>query len=566
MEKYLESLSDGSLKDLYKAFRVKNISSLQKKLEDKNLVLSKMFSLSFEYRTVVLFIISEFYDKRPFAIDIAYKMNYQQKQLPIFFNLLDKIKEVGFVYYQKKRMRLNANDDIIFFLPEIKNIIKDYIIKDESDISEENVKYRDEKFTNKVFEKYEEFIVYLNNLGGVIEHNKEKFESIEVSDEAILELLNANIINTYYLLGSENKQLLSKLFICLDNIKVIDTIKKNIYKKIDNTTFIYNHLNLLTDIDTIINKIELENIKFSSDNKTLDIKLLSDYLSLNELCNICIKLELLENTNKNNIVINSKAVNEFLECSTSKRIDILLNSMFLENKELYRYVASLINYSTKDLSVNDILKEVKQKEYVANFDLISKMLYQMFLLGLIEIAFYEKSIVAVRKKEYAKDGRCIINGNYELTLINHKSFESEFIYMISIYFELEKQDNVYFYKITEESILRGKALECQKPKYKFDKMISSLESVLNKDNLSIPKHIETSIRRWYERVIKMSLFENTTLIKIEGIDKLEEVIFDAEKKEIFIKPISNNYAIIETTKSRKAVAKFFRHKKIIISL
>ena len=52
----------------------------------------------------------------------------------------------------------------------------------------------------------------------------------------------------------------------------------------------------------------------------------------------------------------------------------------------------------------------------------------MFILGLVEVSFYENAILAIRliSNEENNDKKCFMNGNFELTLINHYLFSNNF--------------------------------------------------------------------------------------------------------------------------------------------
>ena len=194
----------------------------------------------------------------------------------------------------------------------------------------------------------------------------------------------------------------------------------------------------------------------------------------------------------------------------------------------------------------------------------------MFILGIIEVSFYENAILALRNSlNNAGDNnkKCFINGNFEITLINHYLFNNDFIYMCNLYFDIDKQETVYTYTMTEESILRGKTIitdNCSE--YYFEKFLEILKSVLEDNNVDMPKHIETSIRRWYDRGIISSVYDNITLIVIKDSNKLEEIIHEAKRKGILMTKINDEYAIIKSSSvTKKNLTKFLRQRKIIVT-
>ena len=165
------------------------------------------------------------------------------------------------------------------------------------------------------------------------------------------------------------------------------------------------------------------------------------------------------------------------------------------------------------------------------------------------------------------DKKCFMNGNFELTLINHYLFSNNFIYMCNLYFELDKQETVYTYTMTEESILKGKTIiSDENSDYVFDKFLVVLKNILLDNNVEMPKHIETSIKRWYERGIISHVYDNVTLVIIKDVNKLEEIMYESKRKGIIMTKINDEYAIIKSsTNTKKSLTKFLRQRKIIVT-
>ena len=195
----------------------------------------------------------------------------------------------------------------------------------------------------------------------------------------------------------------------------------------------------------------------------------------------------------------------------------------------------------------------------------------MFILGIAEVSFYENAVLAIRNiNAYTEENnfrKSFINGNFELTLINHYLFSNNFIYMCNLYFELDKQETVYTYTMTEESVLKGKTIiSDEESEYCFDKFLVVLKNILLDNNVEIPKHIETSIKRWYERGIISYVYDNVTLVIIKDANKLEEIIYEAKRKGIIITKINDEYAIVKSSSStKKSLTKFLRQRKIIVT-
>ena len=82
----------------------------------------------------------------------------------------------------------------------------------------------------------------------------------------------------------------------------------------------------------------------------------------------------------------------------------------------------------------------------------------------------------------------------------------------------------------------------------------------------MPKHVEASIRRWYERGVISYVYDNVTFIIIKDSNKLEEIIYEAKRKGIIIKKISDEYALVKSgAATKKNLTKFLRQRKIIVT-
>ena len=193
----------------------------------------------------------------------------------------------------------------------------------------------------------------------------------------------------------------------------------------------------------------------------------------------------------------------------------------------------------------------------------------MFVLGVLEASFYESAIISLRSLYYSDSSvkKCFVNGNFEITLINHNLFSNDFIYMCNLYFELDNNETVYTYSMTEDKILKGKTIiNNPDSKYSFYNFLNILKNTFEKNSINIPKHIETNLKRWYERGIISSIYENVTLINIKNQNKLEEIICEAKRKGINIIKLNEEFAIVKSTSiNNKSLIKFLRQRKIIIN-
>ena len=223
------------------------------------------------------------------------------------------------------------------------------------------------------------------------------------------------------------------------------------------------------------------------------------------------------------------------------------------------------------ISKSKLLLELKEHfNIVLKAEDYNNILYSMFLLGLLEASFYEEAIISLKDIYYNKNNfnkKCFINSNFEMTLINHNLFSNDFIYMCNLYFELDGKETVYTYTMTEDKILKGKTIiNNPNSKFSFHNFLNILKETLEKNSVNIPKHIETNLKRWYERGIVSSIYENVTLINIKNQNKIEEIIFEAKRKGINIIKLNEEYCMLKSNSmSKKSLIKFLRQRRIIIT-
>ena len=189
-----EQISQDTLKDLFKIWKVKNAEDLETKSSNVSIVSFKFFSLSKEAKNIILYILKN-EDKELNSIDIAYSLKYTQKQIPVFFNYIEDIKKSGLLYLKIKRRRLNSHDDTLYFLPNVKPIIESLLLKDNIKISN----YTDYSYTANAYKKYLQKIIYIYENGNIVEYNKSKLD-----DDELFALCKANIVSVYFY-GNELK-------------------------------------------------------------------------------------------------------------------------------------------------------------------------------------------------------------------------------------------------------------------------------------------------------------------------------------------------------------------------
>ena len=282
------------------------------------------------------------------------------------------------------------------------------------------------------------------------------------------------------------------------------------------------------------------------------------------------KLDLIKLDNRGFILPEYDNIKNFLSENLETRIEIISKIFYKNYSPYYENILKILKYNNV-ISKSKLLFELKE-----NFNIVLKaedynnILYSMFLLGLLEVSFYEEAIISLKDIYYNKNNfnkKCFINSNFEMTLINHNLFSNDFIYMCNLYFELDGKETVYTYTMTEDKILKGKTIiNNPNSKYSFHNFLNILKETLEKNSVNIPKHIETNLKRWYERGIVSSIYENVTLINIKNQNKIEEIIFEAKRKGINIIKLNEEYCMLKSNSmSKKSLIKFLRQRRIIIT-
>ncbi|WP_028330815.1 hypothetical protein [Brachyspira alvinipulli] len=543
-----EQISQDTIKELLKIWKVKNIEELKNKSSNISLVSFKFYNLSKESKNIILYILKN-EAKELNSIDIAYSLKYTQKQIPMFFNSVDEIKKSGLLYLKIKRRRLNSHDDTLYFLPEVKPIIENIILKDSIKITN----YIDESYSANVYKKYLQKIINIYENGGILEYSKTK-----INDDELLALCKANIVSVYF----DNDFL---VYIGINNSKVLENLEKTLKESIDSSIFIYNHFNILNDIETFIYECDVQKLTIND----IDIKFLTNNLEASAIFNICLKLSLIKADTKGYISLEYDNIKKYLLNSIEERMELVSKNIYKNYSDYFKKISKILENGS--ISKSALYIKLKDEFNISiSAEMYNNIIFSMFVLGIIEVSFYENAILAVRNfKNTASDNnkKCFINGNFEITLINHYLFNNDFIYMCNLYFDIDKQETVYTYTMTEESILRGKTIiSDNSSKYHFENFLEILKSVLEDNNVEMPKHIETSIRRWYERGIISSVYDNVTLVIIKDSNKLEEIIHEAKRKGILMTKINDEYAIIKSSSvTKKNLTKFLRQRKIIVT-
>lgn len=544
-----EQISEDTLKELFKIWKVKNTEELKNKSSNISLVSFKFYKLPIEAKNIICYL-SKNDNKGLSSIDIAYSLNYHPKHLPIFFNFVEDIKDSGLIYVRMRRRRLNSGDDILYFLPNIKDIIESIILEE---LKIKN--FIDIEYDENIYKKYFKNIISIYENGGIFEKNK-----LKISEEDLQDFCNSNIFCIYFYKED------FKTYIGINNNKAIEKIENSFDENIYSSAFIYNHINILNDIETLL--YEADSQKLNIDD--IEIKFLSFNINPNLIANICLKLDLIKLDNRGFILLEYDNIKNYLSEDLGERIEIISKRFYKNYSPYYKKILKILEYRGV-ISKSKLLFELKEKyDIVLKTEDYNNILYSMFLLGLLEASFYEEAIISLKNIYYNKNNlnkKCFINSNFEMTLINHNLFSNDFIYMCNLYFELDGGETVYTYTMTEDKILKGKTIiNNPNSKYSFFNFLNILKETLEKNSVNIPKHIETNLKRWYERGIVSSIYENVTLINIKDENKIEEIIHDAKRKGINIVKLNEEYCMLKSNSmSKKSLIKFLRQKKIIIT-
>ena len=544
-----EQISEDTLKELFKIWKVKNTEELKNKSSNISLVSFKFYKLPIEAKNIICYL-SKNDNKGLSSIDIAYSLNYHPKHLPIFFNFVEDIKDSGLIYVRMRRRRLNSGDDILYFLPNIKEIIESIILEE---LKIKN--FIDIEYDENIYKKYFKNIISIYENGGIFEKNK-----LKISEEDLQDFCNSNIFCIYFYKED------FKTYIGINNNKAIEKIENSFDENIYSSAFIYNHINILNDIETLL--YEADSQKLNIDD--IEIKFLSFNINPNLIANICLKLDLIKLDNRGFILLEYDNIKNYLSEDLVERIEIISKRFYKNYSPYYKKILKILEYRGV-ISKSKLLFELKEKyDIILKTEDYNNILYSMFLLGFLEASFYEEAIISLKNIYYNKNNlskKCFINSNFEMTLINHNLFSNDFIYMCNLYFELDGGETVYTYTMTEDKILKGKTIiNNPNSKYSFFNFLNILKETLEKNSVNIPKHIETNLKRWYERGIVSSIYENVTLININNQNKIEEIIHEAKRKGINIIKLNEEYCMLKSTSmSKKSLIKFLRQKKIIIT-
>jgi hypothetical protein len=326
-----EQISADTLKELFKIWKVKNIEELENKTSNISIVSFKFYELSIECKNIIYHLVKNC-DKELSSIDVAYSLHYNPKHLPAFLDIVEEIKESGFLYVKMRRRRLNSGDDILYLIPKVKEIIENIILEE---LKIKN--FIDIQYNSNMYKKYLKDIISIHESGGIFEKNK-----LNIEDEDLLALCKANIFCVYFY--GEN----FKTYIGINNNQVIEKIEKSYDENIPSSVFIYNHFNILNDIETLIYEADMQKLNVYD----INIKFLSENIDSKTIINICYKSNLIKIDNKGFIFLEYENIKNYLAQDIETRIDFILKNKSIKNAKIKSNTLSI------KAKLNDILKEV----------------------------------------------------------------------------------------------------------------------------------------------------------------------------------------------------------------
>ena len=94
--------------------------------------------------------------------------------MPAFLDIVEEIKESGFLYVKMRRRRLNSGDDILYLIPKVREIIENIILEE---LKIKN--FIDIQYNSNIYKKYLKDIISIHESGGIFEKNKLNIEDEE---------------------------------------------------------------------------------------------------------------------------------------------------------------------------------------------------------------------------------------------------------------------------------------------------------------------------------------------------------------------------------------------------
>lgn len=576
----LKTLTDESLTDLCAMWNIKdkNISLLEKKISDTHSVVSRFFSLDANIQKIIYHLLFSFNENENVSVrEIAEKFNVKTKRQVAQKINIEELLSSGFVYVKKRRAKLNATDDIIIIIEEIKKNLEKVFVQSVKEI--ENIRYED-KYVKSVFKEYFPQITEIYSFGKYFE--VESFKSLSLSDKTLsekeikkIERIKAETENNYNLFYEngiidyhflyENESV--KTYISISNIFVIKETEKLLREKGEDIEYLFNHANIFYDIDIFINKLMEYKVKAPISAKlkaVFENDFVGKNVSFEYIYDACLALSLIKIEDENTVLVNKNACRDLQALSISERKEYFKSILLCD--ETYKIISGVIK--NKDFLVREEIKrEINSVSLIKYSNSgINKCLYNMFMLGLLKAGFDGEDIVCVSPNNDEHEGKCILTGSFEFMLLPHASFKDDFIYICLLHTQMhEKAGGAYVFNITEESVSSGKIISKSNPKYGFEVFVNALKEKLSRNGYNVQPHFDNTLKRWFDKAYNVMIYENAFLIKLTNSEKLEELIHSLKRSHIEVVRIGNEYAALPSDKQTKIkLLKFFRMKKINI--
>lgn len=565
MENEISKLGDDIKKELFKKWGVKkdDYKTLIERSNDRKHVCAVFSGENSEVQRLLITIAS--LEGETNTDVLSSSMGYKGKKLPDFFEPLDQAECTGFIYMLKKRGKLNRKEDKIFMFENIREHLLNIIYPNVHQM----LKHRsDVEYNKTLFKKHNTFLKNLFEYGG---YSAQEVCEEEVTRSVIKSLVQASILDVGLISGKPNK-----VFYFISNKKVKEEMEKKDLQSFDSVNFYASHYSIVSDIEKFIYAVEENRIRRLKSGE-LNFKVVEGkniepsplFMDFDKLYKIAKSLDIIYQNSMNELLVNYPKKELWMKMDVEEKLADIQNNFLNHEYEDISTFYEIINYEG-EISIAKLCSHYnKQNKSRIHSTTAARSAYALYLCGAVELGIDDnRKIIAVRSvessKEEATTGSCIMNSNFELMMIGHKSFDSGFIYLLSIYSDVEDENEILKFHFTEESVMRGKHFSTFNHEISVDKLIEMMRANLKSD---LPKNIETTIKRWYDKYKKGEVYFGVTLIKLDDKAKMEELTYIGKKEGFNVKPMCDGYAIIDIAQiSVRKLVKTLRKQKIDIDI
>ncbi len=598
MSSSITSLSTSTIENLCSAWGIKSKSaaSLEKKILLRSNILSRFMGFSSEMMIIIYHLVFSFEDVTQISTrQLIQKCSLKLKKTSENNFNTSFIEDTGFVYIQKKRAKLSAIDDSIIILPEIKEILLESFLEDETMF--DSVSYK-KTYNKKLYAEFINDIIAIYSLGLFVNIN-DIFEngytrmldsdfkiyrnssSYKDSLDNILnnvdKLIEGNILSLHFIKDAENN---IKSYISISNTSILSDLDSRLNKTSKDVSYNGNHKNILYDLDLFIDKILMGIVKMSYVKgiskrhlEAIESDIFSSKVTYSYLYHLAQAIKILDFERAADDIINKERIKKFKSLHLDDRINFILNYIFIDSS--YQNVLSIIRDITckkeghEALSIYKLLHlmNYKSSSIITHSEMMNVLL-NFYVLGLILIYEEDNNIyVEIASAELETETTKFMTvGTFDFLFLNHSYFADDFIYLSMLFAEVQRQDdNTYAMSITENSVVNGKTLSLHDRQYNFEIFIDLLIDNLGKYGYTLGGHTESAIRRWYNKSYLTKICDNAIIIEVDNIDKTDEVLHSIKKLHINVKKLGSSCLIIENdVKSKNKIAKLLSKNKINI--